>query len=295
MNKPGVLVVLSGGQDSTTCLAWATKYFKEVHAISFDYGQRHVRELECAAAVAKLAGVASYEVIRVGPVVLRGTSPLLAGMPAAEPLEEYRNYEEMEQIIGNRIEKTFVPMRNALFLTIAANRAVCLGLRHVVTGICQADNANYPDCRETFALAQEEAIKQALGIEEFQVLAPLLHQTKAESIEMMVGMGRMSWLAFTHTAYDGKYPPTGKDHASVLRAHGFEAAGWPDPLVLRAALVDQVMALPETLNYSLPRWRDIDGEALMSAIRADLHKLKDGLLHPPSPDDFLEAVRRKDA
>jgi 7-cyano-7-deazaguanine synthase len=251
-NKSKALVVLSGGQDSTTCLFWAIHRFEEVHAVTFDYGQRHARELQAAALVAAMAKVASHRIITVGPI-LGGTSPLTN---AAEELETYSSFEEMDKIIGDRVEKTFVPMRNALFLTLAANLAVCLGVPTIVTGVCQQDNANYPDCRESFISAQEQCINEALGIDWMSIRTPLMDLTKAESVKMAQGIpGCMEALAYSHTAYDGAYPPTGKDHASVLRAKGFEEAGVPDPLVIRA-VSEGLMALPETRNYDVARWAD---------------------------------------
>jgi 7-cyano-7-deazaguanine synthase len=239
-------VVLSGGQDSTTCLFWAKKYFAEVHAVTFDYNQRHRREIQAARDVAKLAGVASHEIVELGPI-LKGASPLTN---AFEVLELYDDHDSMAAIIGDRVEKTFVPMRNALFLTLAANRAVCLGINALVTGVCEADNANYPDCRESFIATQEATINEALGTGEFCIYAPLMNLSKRDSIHLAMEMeGAYVALAFSHTAYDGAYPPVGKDHASVLRAHGFEMAGVPDPLVIRACR-EGFMEVPRTENYS---------------------------------------------
>lgn len=260
--RPSALVVLSGGQDSTTCLFWAMKYFSEVHAVTFDYNQRHRREIEAAKAVAKIAGVASHEIIELGPI-LKSTSPLT---DPDQNLELYTDHDSMAAIIGDRIEKTFVPMRNALFLTIAANRAVCLGVKHLVTGVCQADNANYPDCRGTFVAAQQHTIQEALGVQaQFMIHAPLMDLSKAQSILLAVGLGGYPALAFTHTAYDGNYPPVGKDHASVLRAHGFEEAGLPDPLVIRA-VAEGLMDLPTGPNYT-------NGEVLAD-LNTDIHTLQ---------------------
>lgn len=245
------LVVLSGGQDSTTCLFWAMKNFDIVHAITFDYGQTHAIELDAAVRVAKLAGVASHTMIKLGEV-LKSSSPLT---DRSVPLEKYIDFESMDKIIGDRIEKTFVPMRNAFFLTLAANHAVHLGVRSLTTGVCEADNANYPDCRLSFIQQQCATINYALGMsddiyadDQFRIYVPLIHSSKAETVRMAEQLCCMDVLAFTHTAYDGKYPPVGQDHASLLRAKGFEDAGIPDPLVLRAVM-HGLMQLPEASNY----------------------------------------------
>ena len=243
--KRPALVVLSGGQDSTTCLFWAKRMFEEVHAVSFNYGQRHARELLAAARVAFLAGVNSHEIVDIGPI-LKGRSPLT---DPAQPLEQYTDFESMDKTIGNRVELTFVPMRNALFLTLAANRAICLGEgTSIVTGVCEADNANYPDCRQSFINAQQWAINKALGLanddaRELHIRTPLISMTKAESIHFAQQVGAYEALAWSHTAYDGQYPPLGKDHATILRAEGFRQAGLVDPLIARAAMEGK---LPKT-------------------------------------------------
>lgn len=253
------LVVLSGGQDSTTCLFWAKQHVEEVHAITFDYGQTHAIEIEAASRVGKLAEVASHEYVRLG-AILKSMSPLTN---PAVPLERYADYESMDQIIGDRVEKTFVPMRNALFLTIAANYAVALGAEFIMTGVCQADNANYPDCRQSFIDSQRRTINEALGHQGngIAIVTPLMNLTKAESIRLAMDVGGYYPLAFTHTAYDGKYPPVGHDHASVLRAHGFEEAGVPDPLVIRAVM-EGYMSLPATANYSDALMNDVVGQKI---------------------------------
>lgn len=226
------MVVLSGGQDSTTCLYWAKAVFKEVHAVTFDYGQRHALELDAARTVAKMAGVVSHEVVEV-PGVLRSRSPLTD--PSVE-LETYSDFDSMDAIIGDRVELTFVPMRNAFFLTLAANLALARDCYHLVTGVCQQDNANYPDCRQTFIEAQERTINEALGIDTFRIHAPLMSLSKAEIVRFAQQIpGCMDAMAYSHTCYAGQFPPCGECHSCVLRAHGFAQAGVADPLVVRAA------------------------------------------------------------
>jgi 7-cyano-7-deazaguanine synthase len=252
MQNQKALVVFSGGQDSTTCLFWAKQNFKEVHAVTFNYGQRHSRELDAARQIALLAGVASHEFVDVGPV-LRGTSPLVSD----SQLEQYDNWG----VLPGGLEKTFVPGRNILFLTLAGNRAYCLGADAIVTGICEEDFGGYPDCREQFRVAMEDALYNGLD-KKIEIIAPLMYKTKKETVEMALEMSFhdvAAWnaLAFSHTAYDGQYPPVGKDHATLLRAKGFEQANLPDPLVLRA-WSEGLMELPNSSNYTeyIRSWGD---------------------------------------
>ena len=226
------VVVLSGGQDSTTCLFWARERYAKVHAVTFNYGQSHSIEIESARKVAALAGIAGHEVVDVGRL-LRSTSPLL---DESAPLAQYDDFESMDRAIGKRIEATFVPMRNAFFLTLAANIAVSLGCRTLVTGVDEEDNANYPDCRESFIRAQELTINEAMGVRDFRIETPLIHFSKADTVRLAQSLpGCMEAMAWSHTCYAGSFPPCGRCHACVLRRHGFDEAGVPDPLELRAA------------------------------------------------------------
>lgn len=238
-----VLIVLSGGQDSTTCLFQAKDLGHEVHALTINYGQRHGREISAAQIVAERAGVLSHEVLDLGPI-LKGTSPLVSE-------NELEQYEDKFDLPGG-IEKTFVPMRNQLFLTLAANRAVVLGCDEIWTGVCQEDFGGYPDCRDVFIIRLNQAILESLrgSVDRAPVVVtPLMYLDKASTVRLALQHpGCYEALAFSHTGYDGAYPPTGKDHATQLRAKGFEEAGVPDPLVLRAYL-EGLMALPDTPNY----------------------------------------------
>ena len=256
------LVVLSGGQDSVTCAAWAKTQYDEVHAVTFNYGQRHRIEIEAAKKTAEILELDSHEIVDVGPI-LQGRSPLTN---FDEKLEKYDSYAQMDSVIGDRVELTFVPMRNTLFLTLAANRAICNDIMTLVTGVCQADNANYPDCRQEFIDDMACAINTSLGFEiareynregvlvsvkhAFNIITPLMNNSKAETVKLALTLPRC-WeaLAYSHTSYDGTYPPTDNNHSNVLRAQGFLEAGYPDPLVVRAWM-EGLMGLPDTENYS---------------------------------------------
>lgn len=247
--SPKAIVVLSGGQDSTTCLFAALRDGFEVYPITFNYGQRHQAELDAAHVVVDIAAkwypgkVKEHEVIDLGPV-LKSTSPLVSDTPLAQ-------YQDHQHLPGG-LEATFVPMRNQLFLTIAANRAVHRKASAVYTGVCEEDFGGYPDCRRVFIDALERAVWEALdkSPDTLSIVTPLMHLTKRQTVDLALSLpGCYEALAWSHTAYDGKFPPIGKDHASLLRAKGFELAGIPDPLVLRA-VSEGKMQYPETSNYS---------------------------------------------
>lgn len=246
MNTTVVVVVLSGGQDSTTCLFDAINRGHNVHAISFDYGQRHRIELQAAKHIAAMAAV-PHKVVELGPI-LEGTSPLVSG----NELEQYSDHHSLP----GGLEKTFVPMRNQLFLTVAANYAYVIGATQLWTGVCEEDFGGYPDCRQVFINAVEAACNTGTFTGKdgapgpLRIVAPLMNLTKAQSVMKACSMhGCYAALAWSHTGYDGAYPPTGKDHATLLRAKGFEQAGIPDPLILRAWKHD-LMELPTTGNYN---------------------------------------------
>lgn len=253
-----VVLVLSGGQDSTTCAFWARQQWgsdAQLHAVTFNYGQRHAREIESAVQIAELVEATSHEIINLGAGILRGTSPLVSGAP----LEQYADHKSLP----GGLEKTFVPMRNQLFLTLAANRAYVLGCSDLVTGVCQEDYGGYPDCRDAFIWAFENVSNLGTftgkdgAVDSLQVHTPLMNLTKAESIGLAMSLpGCYEALQYTHTSYDGAYPPTGHDHATLLRAKGFEEAGVPDPLVLRA-VQEGLMELPTSINYSFDAARRI--------------------------------------
>ena len=240
------LVVLSGGQDSTTCLYYAKSLgYDEIHAVTFDYGQHHAREIECASIVAAKADIESHEIIKIGDGVLAGTSPLIN---KGKNLEQYKDWYSLP----GGLEKTFVPNRNALFIVLAVNRAFVKGINNIYLGVCQEDFGGYPDCRRIFidAMTVAMSLSNDFGV---KLHTPLMDLTKAESVLLAKELPSCyEALAYTQTGYDGAYPPTGKDHATLLRAKGFEQADLPDPLVVRAHK-EGLRTLPESSNYRTER------------------------------------------
>ncbi|GBC92189.1 7-cyano-7-deazaguanine synthase [bacterium HR15] len=218
---PSAVVLLSGGQDSTTCLYWAKKRFDRLYALTFDYGQRHRIELDAAHTIARMAGVAEHRILRMSELEELGGSALLSDAPIQETSGR-----------GN-LPNTFVPGRNLLFLTLAAAWAYQLECHDLVGGMCQTDYSGYPDCRRATIDALEEAIR--LGMEwEIRIHTPLMFLTKAQSVKLAAEVGAMDALAYSHTCYEGRFPPCGICPACRLRAKGFEEAGVEDPLLIRA-------------------------------------------------------------
>jgi len=219
-----VLVVLSGGQDSTTCLYWAIDRFglAGVDTVTFDYGQRHRVELDCAAKVAAFAGVSNTCLPIDTLAALGGNSLTDTNIDVAS-----------ETAPDTGLPNTFVPGRNLIFLTYAAALAYRRGIPNLVTGVAQTDYSGYPDCREETIIALQQALR--LGMEsEVIIHTPLMHLTKKETVELARDLGALPAMAHTHTCYNGDRPPCGRCPACVLRAKGFAEAGVVDPLLASA-------------------------------------------------------------
>ncbi len=215
------VVVLSGGQDSTTCLYWAIDRFgsANVSSITFDYGQKHRIELECATEVAAAAGVANVCLPIDTFAVLGGDALTDTAVPVSDEVDE-----------KTELPVTFVAGRNLIFLTFAAAYAYRHEARHLVTGVAQTDYSGYPDCREETMAALQQAI--TLGMDrKFTIHTPLMHRSKKETVELAVQLGALDAMALTHTCYNGRRPPCGECQACRLRARGFAEAGVRDPLL----------------------------------------------------------------
>ena len=216
------LVVLSGGQDSATCLAWALKRWQRVETITFDYGQRHKVELDAAQQIARLANVPN-RLVPVESLANLGGNALTGDEEVTSELNPETN-----------LPNTFVPGRNFIFLNLAAAYGYQRGITELVTGVCQTDYSGYPDCREGTMRALQESLRQ--GMEwPVTIHTPLMFLTKAESITMAQDEGAMGLLAWSHTCYNGQVPPCGQCPACQLRARGFADAGIADPLLERLA------------------------------------------------------------
>lgn len=224
-NTRKALVVLSGGQDSTTCLYWALREFgaANVEAVTFDYGQRHRVELEAARQVAAMAGV-RQTVLPIDTFAAIGGNALTDD--SITPESGARADDD------TALPNTFVPGRNLVFLSFAAAFAYTRGIEHVVTGVAQTDYSGYPDCRENTLKALELALR--LGMDSRVSLhTPLMFMSKAETVQLAQQVGAMDALAFSHTCYNGEVPPCGHCASCALRAKGFAEAGVADPLVVR--------------------------------------------------------------
>ncbi len=215
------LVVLSGGQDSTTCLYWAIREFgaENVSSVTFDYGQRHRIELDCVRELSALTGIEN----RVLPI---DTFAAIGGDALTD--SKIAVCGEVTEKTG--LPNTFVAGRNVIFLSYAAAFAYQRGIDNIVTGVAQTDYSGYPDCREETIKALEKTLN--LGMDsEFKIHTPLMHLSKRETVELADKLGAMPAMAMTHTCYNGQRPPCGACPSCELRARGFAEAGIEDPLL----------------------------------------------------------------
>jgi 7-cyano-7-deazaguanine synthase len=223
---PSALVLFSGGQDSSTCLAWALARYPRVETVGFDYGQRHRIELSARVAVrqALIAGFPAWA-SRLGPdhmLDLRGF-----GAVAESALTADREIE----MTARGLPSTFVPGRNLAFLVYAAALADRRGIEVLVGGMCETDFSGYPDCRRATLDAMEQALQ--LGLERrLEIATPLMRLTKAETWALAQELGGDALIALiledSHTCYLGERGERhawgygcGRCPACELRARGY--------------------------------------------------------------------------
>lgn len=187
------LVVLSGGQDSTTCLFWAIERYgrENVSAVGFDYGQRHKTELECADKICKNASI-PFKVIE---------TPIINELSANSLTREDIPVEETKP--EGTPPNSFVEGRNLLFLSYAAIYAKTNGITDLVTGVCETDFSGYPDCRDAFVKSLNVTLNLAMDYN-FVIHTPLMWLTKAETWEMADKLGVLDIIKNqTLTCYNG--------------------------------------------------------------------------------------------
>lgn len=212
MYNETALVVFSGGQDSTTCLFWAKREFKDVRALSFLYGQKHAKEVELAQNIARQAGV-TFETMELPLIGTLGHNALTdTSMPMDEQIPD-----------GQTCPNTFVPGRNLFFLSVAAVYARERGIRHLVTGVSQTDYSGYPDCRDSFVKSLNVTLNLAMDAQ-FVLHTPLMWLDKAGTWALADELGVMDLVRRdTLTCYNG-IPGDGCGHcpACKLRGEGLE-------------------------------------------------------------------------
>jgi 7-cyano-7-deazaguanine synthase len=218
------VVLLSGGLDSTVAACLARERGHELHALSFDYGQRHKRELESARAVAKALRAASHTVLDV-PVGKLGGSALTQSDIA---VPTHRDEKQM----GADIPVTYVPARNIVFLSLGLGLAEVKDAGAIYIGANALDYSGYPDCRPEFFRAFEEAARLGTkrGVEghPIRIEVPLQHMTKADIVRE--GLRVKAPLELTWSCYQGGDVACGVCDSCVLRLKGFREAGARDPV-----------------------------------------------------------------
>ena len=224
----GALVLLSGGQDSATCLAWALSEYAQVETVGFDYGQRHRNELEARSRL--LQGLCS----KFPDWAIRLGADHVLDLRVLGQISETALTRNCDIVSGGTgLPNTFVPGRNLIFLTFAAALAYRRNLKHIVCGVCETDYSGYPDCRDDTIKAMQLALNLGMG-RHFVLETPLMWLSKAESWRLAEDLGGEALLALiveeTHTCYLGERGARhewghgcGTCPACVLRASGYRA------------------------------------------------------------------------
>ena len=219
------VVLLSGGLDSATTLAIARSQGYEAYALSFDYGQRHLRELEAARKIAKSLGAKEHRTVKID-------NQIFAGSALTDDVDVPKSRSEKE--IGSGIPPTYVPARNTIFLAHGLAWAETIPAGNIFIGANAIDYSGYPDCRPEFIALFETlaniATKTSAEGARIQIHAPLIKLSKSEIVRKAVELDVD--LSLTHSCYD----PTpdgqacGKCDSCQLRLKGFREAGVTDPI-----------------------------------------------------------------
>jgi len=225
MSKKKAIVLLSGGLDSTTILAYAQSKGFDVYALSFHYGQRHQFELEAAAKVAQSFGVKNHKIARIDLRLFGGSA-----LTAEIEVPKGRSEAEMDK----EIPVTYVPARNTIFLSFALAYAEVVNSKDIFIGVNAVDYSGYPDCRPEYIAAYEQMANLATkaGVEEtgrLNIHTPLIDLKKSEIIQLGLDLGVD--YSITSTCYDPNTQglPCGICDSCILRLKGFKDLGKKDP------------------------------------------------------------------
>ncbi len=222
VTRPRAVLCLSGGMDSCVCAALAARDY-EVYALHFSYGQRtEGRELRSATEIARLTGAKELLPLKMDLFRRIGGSALTdAGIAVPEAPAE-------EAAIGSEIPVTYVPFRNAHFISAAVSWAEVLGAKRIFIGAVEQDSSGYPDCRPAYYVAFNELIRQGTKAGDIRVETPLIDMRKSEIVRLGVELGapfHVSW-----SCYSGEDEACGVCESCVLRLRAFREAGVPDPI-----------------------------------------------------------------
>ena len=212
MDKQKAVVLLSGGLDSATCLAIAQHENFDVYGVTFDYGQRHVKEIECAKAITKELGV-EHHILDMA--LLNQLAPNSLTRSDIEVDEEIPD--------GKTAPNSLVEGRNMLFLTFAAVLAKGKDIRHIVTGVCETDFSGYPDCRDVFIKSLNVTLNLSMDYS-YVIHTPLMWLTKAQTWELADKLGKLDYIRErTLTCYNGiQGDGCGHCPACTLRNRGLQ-------------------------------------------------------------------------
>ena len=212
LKDEAAVVIFSGGQDSTTCLFWAMQRFKQVIAVTFDYGQRHIAEIECARSIAAELGVEHHVLDMALLNQLAPNSLTRSDIPVDESIPD-----------GKTAPNSLVEGRNMLFLTFAAILAKTKGVRHLVTGVCETDFSGYPDCRNVFIQSLNVTLNLSMDYQ-YVIHTPLMWLDKAQTWQLADEMGQLDYIRTkTLTCYNGVIGDgCGHCPACTLRKNGLE-------------------------------------------------------------------------
>ena len=216
------VVLLSGGLDSLTCLALAQSQGYETYPISFDYGQKHRAELQAAQTISKIYN-SPHKIIQLQDLGKMGGSALT---------DSTIQVKNSDQNNPNIIPNTYVPSRNIIFLSIASSYAEIIQADTIFIGVSSVDYSGYPDCRPEFIQAFSQVLKTGTqaGVENhpIQIQAPLLHLSKAETIQLGLSLGVDYSLSVSCYRANEKGEACGTCDSCKLRQLGFESLGIPE-------------------------------------------------------------------